>query len=118
VLAACGVFAGMCLLFVSCFISLRWWPMLVLLPYAMLPIPPFMCTTQQDYSAQPGENVMQNLGNFLVGILISSTFALHIMLQHLDIIDGLATFLAELANVVLYGTVIVYIVWSRRQAGF
>jgi hypothetical protein len=105
-----------------------WWPLLALIFYSILPISPLMCSSTNDFAANPGENVLQvgpitlvsfllhmphaclavscvalpclclafakhqtltvysfllllqNLGNFLVGIMLVSTIAVHMVL--------------------------------------
>ena len=114
-LSAVGVFVGMVLLFVACAIEAIWWPLLTLIFFSILPISPLMCGGSTDFAINPGENVMQNLGNFLVGICVVSTIAVHMVLFHLNLIDGLAFFLAEASNAVFFGTAIGYVIWSKRN---
>ena len=107
-----GVGIGLLLLILSCVLTDNFWPFLTLLPYAMLPIPQFLCGQVDAMAAE--ESPWKVTGDFLTGVLVVCIFAMPGVMAHVDTIGTIGVLLVTLANVCILGSAIAFTVWKMR----
>jgi len=113
VLVASGVSVGFLLLLLACALPRDWWPMITLLPYAMIPVPFLLCG--QIDANLVDESGWKIVGDFITGVLAVSVFAIPAVMAHVNAIDWLGLLLATLANIVIFATAVGYTIWKIRS---
>ncbi|KAJ2001895.1 Vacuolar protein sorting-associated protein 55 [Coemansia thaxteri] len=110
---------GFLLSILSCALYGNWWPVVVVLTYAVAPIPNavFGRYVSTDPLADVSSSVA-DLGRFLTSVLIVSGFGLPVVLAHSGIITAAAMAMSVCGGVLVYGTIIVYGAMFQNQRDF
>eukprot|EP00457_Paulinella_chromatophora_P023634 gb/GEZN01027145.1/.p1 GENE.gb/GEZN01027145.1/~~gb/GEZN01027145.1/.p1 ORF type:complete len:122 (+),score=3.44 gb/GEZN01027145.1/:29-394(+) len=107
--SAAGITVGIFLLILACVGPTKnWWPMMALIPYALMLLPILMCG-----ASDPDGNMSLILtGNFFIGACLTSTFAIPLIMFHLGVIEVGSFLLAFFSSVTIFGSGGGYVWWS------
>jgi len=107
-----GISLGLLLLVLSAALESKWWNMLCLIPYFILPVPSLICS--QVDSSVVEESPWKVTGDFISGLLTTSVFAIPAVIFHVNSINGLGLALATVGNFVIFGSGAGYVIYKTK----
>ncbi|KAJ7343440.1 vacuolar protein sorting 55 superfamily protein [Mycena albidolilacea] len=110
---------GFLMIILSCVLYGNWLPLIVALTFVLAPLPNALfahCGSDEFAgSYEGGSSGPVDLGRFITAMIVTSGFALPIVLAHAQVIHNVACVMSILGGGLVYGTILAYSAAFRQE---
>ncbi|KAJ7632642.1 vacuolar protein sorting 55 superfamily protein [Roridomyces roridus] len=113
---------GFLMIILSCVLWQNWLPLLVALTFVIAPLPNALfshCGADEFAGTYEGASGPIDLGRFITAMIVTSGFALPIVLAHAQVIHKAACIMSIFGGGLVYGTILAYsAAFSQEESEF
>ncbi|KAJ6502506.1 vacuolar protein sorting 55 superfamily protein [Mycena sanguinolenta] len=113
---------GFLMIILSCVLYANWLPLIVALTFVLAPLPNALfahCGSDEfTGSYEGGSSGPVDLGRFITAMIVTSGFALPLVLAHAQVIHPAACVMSIIGGSLVYGTILAYSAAFQEESEF